>query len=53
VQATVVPVAKFKAYVSKDKQLERLRLRLQREGPSTHFYLGDVCLKCDSAMVFL
>ncbi|KAJ3808908.1 hypothetical protein F5876DRAFT_45044 [Lentinula aff. lateritia] len=45
--------AKFKSYVSKQKQLERLKLRLQHEGSRTQHSFNDVCQKCDGAVVYL
>ncbi|KAJ3917698.1 hypothetical protein F5877DRAFT_44132 [Lentinula edodes] len=45
--------AKFKSYVSKQKQLERLRLRLQHESSPPQHLSNDVCQKCDGAVVYL
>ncbi|KAJ3892562.1 hypothetical protein GG344DRAFT_45088 [Lentinula edodes] len=45
--------AKFKSYVSKQKQLERLRLRLQHESSPPQHLTNDVCQKCDGAVVYL
>ncbi|KAE9395662.1 hypothetical protein BT96DRAFT_997470 [Gymnopus androsaceus JB14] len=52
-----VPVTKSKSnptsrvYVSRDRQLERLRLRLQHDG--SRFFSEDVCQRCDGAVVYL
>ncbi|KAJ3925961.1 MAG: hypothetical protein NXY57DRAFT_906394 [Lentinula lateritia] len=51
--ATTPADAKFKSYVSKQKQLERLKLRLQHEGSRTQCSFNDVCQKCDGAVVYL
>ncbi|KAF9076632.1 hypothetical protein BDP27DRAFT_1414485 [Rhodocollybia butyracea] len=52
-QAAPAAVAKFTTYVSRDKQLERLRLRFQHESLFTQFYSHDMCQKCDGAIVSL
>ncbi|KAJ3743472.1 hypothetical protein DFH05DRAFT_1460720 [Lentinula detonsa] len=54
VESSATPAAaRFRPYVSKQKQLERLRLRLQREGPSERHFSIDACQKCDGAVVYL
>lgn len=40
------------AYVSKEKQLERLRARMQREGLKSRLSSG-MCKKCDDDIVYL
>ncbi|KIK65700.1 hypothetical protein GYMLUDRAFT_240193 [Collybiopsis luxurians FD-317 M1] len=48
------PVAAPKpTYVSRDKQLERLRERLQHKGLFMRSFADDVCQKCDGAAVHL
>lgn len=40
------------AYVSKEKQLERLRARMQREGLNSRLS-SDMCKKCEDDIVYL
>ncbi|KAJ3760479.1 hypothetical protein EV360DRAFT_39690 [Lentinula raphanica] len=40
-------------YISRQKQLERLRLRLQREGRSSHHLSVHACQKCDGIVFSL
>ncbi|KAJ4472057.1 hypothetical protein J3R30DRAFT_3522884 [Lentinula aciculospora] len=51
--STTPASAKFRPYASKQKQLERLRLRLQREGPTNQYLSNDVCQKCDGGVVYI
>jgi hypothetical protein len=40
------------AYVSKEKQVERLRARMQREGLKSRLFIG-MCKKCEDDIVYL
>jgi len=51
-QSNTAPATKSRGFVSREKQLERLRARLLHDGPSISND-NDVCQMCDSAEVYL
>lgn len=48
------PLLGKRGFVSKERQLEKLKLRLQTEGSAVIPFAGDVCKRCgDDGAVYL